>query len=131
MDLKKTFATNKEKEESGVWVDGIDGARFLIARQGNRNHTELAAKLMKPHRVLINMGKADDKAITEVAAEITARTILLDWEGVKAGGQEIKYSHEVAKRMLLEYGDFADYITALSKSMTLYQDDEKAAEVKN
>jgi hypothetical protein len=132
MNLRKTFGTNKEKEESGVWVDGPDGTRFLIARANNPAHTRLSAKLMKPQRTLLQLGQADDKVLLKIAAEITSRTILLDWKGVKADdGTAIPYTVDAAAKLLLELPDFADWVVAQSKTMALYQDEERAEEVKN
>jgi hypothetical protein len=95
-----------------VWVPGPEGTRFLIARNGNPAHSRLAAKLMKPQRTLIQLGQADDKVITKIAAEITSRTILLEWEGVKADdGTAIPYTVEAAVKLLIDLPDFADWVT--------------------
>jgi hypothetical protein len=131
MDFKKTFVTNKKKEEEGVWQAGPDGSKFLIARAGNAKFTQLAGKLMKPYRKLIQMGKADDKVISEIAAEITSRTILLDWDGFKDGDVVVPYSIEEAKKRLLEASDFADFIAGLSQQVSEYQDEEQEAATKN
>lgn len=131
MDLKKVFGTNKKKELEGVWVDGPDGAKFLIARAGNANFSKLAAELMKPHRKLIQMGKADDKVLTEIAAEITSRTVLLDWKGVLDDGKVVPYSQEAAKSRLIEYTDFADMVSGFAQQISLFQDEDREAEIKN
>lgn len=127
MDIRKTFATNKVKEEQGVWVKGPEGAEFLIARQGNKAFARLAGDLTKPHRKLIEMGKADDALIHDIAAEVTSRTVLLDWRGVKEDGKVLPYSPEAAKRLLIEVPDFADLIAGYSRSIALFQDEEKKA----
>lgn len=131
MEFKKTFATNKEKEEKGVWANGPDGSRFLIARAGNPIFLKLSGQLLKPYRKLIQMGRADDKVINEISAEVTSRTVLLGWEGVKDDGKEVPYSQEEAKRRLLEYTDFADFISGLAQTAALFQDQEQEEAVKN
>ena len=131
MDFKKTFATNKSKEEQGVWVKGPEGSEYLIARQGNKAFNKLMAELAKPHRKLIEIGKADEDLITDLTAEVVSRTILLDWKGVTDDGKPVPYSHAEAKKRLVEYADFADMIGGFSKSMALYQDEEKAAAAGN
>lgn len=131
MDIRKTFATNKKKEEEGVWVKGPDGSEYLIARVGNKKFAKLAGDLMKPHRKLIQMGKADDVTITELAAEVTSRTVLLDWRGVKDGGVEVPYSQETAKRHLIEFPDFAEMISGFGQQISLYQDEQAEAVAKN
>jgi hypothetical protein len=131
MDFKKTFATNRTKELEGVWFPGPDGSSYLVARQGNKNFNKLMAEVAKPHRKLIEMGKADDELLTEITAEVVSRTILLDWKGVTDDGKPVAYSNEEAKRRLIDYPDFADMIAALSKGMAAYQDQEKAAAAGN
>ena len=132
MNVKKLFATNKEKEEKGVWVKGPEGAEFLVARAGNASFAKLAGDLMKPHRKLLQMGKADDKLITEIAAEITSRTILLDWKGVKDDeGKDVPYTQATAKQYLLDYSDFADLIAGFSQQISQYQDAEAGDRAKN
>lgn len=131
MDIRKVFATNKRKEEEGVWVKGPDGAEFLIARAGNKNFTKLAGELMKPHRKLIQMGKADDALVAQLAAEVTSRTVLLNWRGVKEGDAEVPYTQEAACKMLIEYPDFADLISGFAQQISLFQDEQKEAATKN
>ena len=129
MDIAKAFATNPKKEVEGVWVQGPDGAEFLIARMGNESFKKLSQELAKPHRRLIQLGKLDDKVVQEITAEVMARTILLGWKGVKEGGKAIEYSPETAKRWLLAYKDFAEFISGTAATQSLYQDelDEAAA----
>lgn len=133
LDLKKTFATDKTKEEKGVWVQGPEGSRFLVARVGNPAFNKLSAELMKPHRKLINMGKADDALINDLAAEITSRTVLLGWEGVADddGKTELPYSQAAAKKRLIDYPDFADMISGFAAQISLFQTAAQAAEQKN
>lgn len=127
MDFKKVFATNKTKEVEGVWQPGPGGSSYLIARAGNKAFTKLMGELAKPHRKLIEMGKADDDLLTDITAEAVSRTILLDWRGVTDDGKAVPYSQAECKRRLVEFPDFADMIAGLSKNMAAYQDEEKAA----
>jgi hypothetical protein len=132
MNPFKTFSTNKRKEEDGVWVKGPEGSEFKVARMGNRTFAKLSGELFKPHRKMIQMGKMDDKLTTELAAEVTARTVLLDWKGLKDDkGADIPYSTEVAKKMLIDLPDFADLISGFSQQITLYQDEAKEEAVGN
>lgn len=131
LGLGDVFGTNKQKEVDGVWMPGPAGMRFKIARAGNESFSKLSAQLLKPHRKLIRMGKMDDTLLTEISAEICARAILLDWEGVKDGGQAVQYSVAAAKERLIKYPDFADYITGLSQDVSSFQDDDSEAAAGN
>lgn len=128
MDIK-AFATNAKKENEGVWVPGPDGAEFLIARLGNDHFKKLSTELAKPHRRLLQLGKLDEKVVQEITAEVTARTILLGWKNVKEGGKPVEYSPETAKRWLLAYKDFAEFVSSVAGTQAVYQDelDEAAA----
>ncbi len=131
MDFKKTFATNKTKEEQGVWMKGPEGSEFLIARANNKNFMKLAGDLLKPYRKLIQMGRADDKVITEISAEVASRTVLLGWRGMKDGDVEVPYSQAEAKRRLVEYSDFADFVSGLAQTQAAFQDEESETAAKN
>lgn len=131
MDLLKAFSTNKKKEEEGVWVEGPDGAKFLIARMGNKRAVKLAERLMRPHRAAQRKGNLDDKVLTSVTYQVMADTILLDWKGVKIGGKEEPYSPELGKRLFNEIPDFADFVSDYAQQMKQYQDDEEEATTKN
>lgn len=131
MDFQKMFVTNKTKEQEGVWQVGPDGSQFLIARAGNEKFSKLAGELLKPYRKLIQMGRADDKVIMPIIADVTARTVLLDWKGMKDGDVEVPYSTEEAKKRLLASTDFADFIAGLSQQVGAYQDEAQEAATKN
>lgn len=128
MDIAKAFGTNKTKEEQGVWFSGPAGMRFLVARQGNKEFKRLAAELTKPHRRVIERGLADKKLMNEIAAEVAARTVLLDWSGVTGpDGKVVPYSPEEAKRRMLETEDFFEFITSCSADARAYRDEELEA----
>lgn len=131
MDFKKIFVTNKKKEEEGVWQAGPEDSEFLVARAGNPKFMKLSGELLKPYRKLIQMGKADDKIINGIVAEVTSRAVLLGWRKLKDGDVEVPYTTEEAKRRLLESPDFAEFIAALAQQVAAYQDEEQEAAVKN
>lgn len=131
MDLKKVFATNPKKEVDGVWVDGPEKSRFLIARANNKNAAALMTKLMRPHRTMARNGKLDDAILDDLVAQVTSKHILLDWENVKEGDKEVAYTPEAARAMLKAYPDFADFIGGMAQNVALFQDEEEAAQAKN
>jgi hypothetical protein len=131
MDIGKTFGTNESKEEQGVWVKGPGKSEFLVARQGNKKFIKLSAEVTKPHRRLIEKGLADDSLLEDIAAEVTSRTVLLDWKGVEEDGKPLQYSNAAAKAYLLKYKDFADFIAGVSRSVQVYKDEEMKAAAGN
>jgi hypothetical protein len=72
------------------------------------------------------------KLLTDIAAEITSRTVLLDWKGVKDdAGKDVPYSQAAAKEYMVKYPDFADMISGFGQQISLYQDKEQEERVKN
>lgn len=130
--IAKAFGTSKAKEEQGVWFSGPKGQRYLIARQGNDAFTKLAGILTKPHRRLIEKGLADPELLRDITAEVTAKTLLLDWDEVKGeDGKPLPYTWQIGKAMLVEFKDFADFVAGCSTSVASYQDEEQRAAAGN
>lgn len=122
MKINKFFATNEQLEEKGVWHEIGEGAKVLVARNGNKNHTEELKRLMAPYRRQIQLGKLPDEVYKKISIEAMARTILLDWSGFEDDtGKELKYSFEAASDLLTRLNDFRNVITSFSDEMDAYQ----------
>lgn len=121
MDLKKDFSTNKDLEEQGAWVDIGDGGKLKIARAGNKKAIAHLRLVSKPHLAQITYGKLSDEVSTQLAVEVIAEAILLDWEGITDGGKPLPYSKENAIRMLLEYPDFRDLVSKIADERKTFQ----------
>lgn len=135
MNLKKYFGTNKDKEQHGVWIDGPDGSKLLIARFGNPASLKLGKELMRPHRAAQRAGKLDDKVLEAVAIKVLANTVLLGWKGVRDGEgdtpPEIQYSPEAAERLMAAYHDFRAFVAEYASEASLFHDQEEKALEKN
>jgi len=130
LDLKKTYATDKEKEIEGVWEDFGDGCRIKIARAGNPNYEKEFQRLIKPHRKALRRNSLSNDVAKELYAKCMARAIVLDWEGLEEDGKDIPYSVENAERILLQYPDLSQHIQEISESaetfrQELVEDSEK------
>lgn len=121
MDLKKDFSTNKELEEAGAWIDIGDGGKLKIARAGNKKSIAYSRQMAKPHMAQITYGKLSDEVATELAVEVLAETILLDWDGMTDGGKPLPYSKENALNMLRAYPDFRDLVSQISNERKTFQ----------
>jgi len=131
MDIKKEYSTDSKKEVEGVWVDMDNKTKVLIARVGSKENMRLLRELQKPHTRAINNNSLSTDVLVKMMIELIARTILLGWEGMEEGGDEVPYSYENAKRLLTEYKDFRDNVSAYSNDMTLFRKQEEEAEAKN
>jgi hypothetical protein len=121
MDLKKDFSTNKKLEDEGVWIDIGDGAKLKIARAGNKQANAVSKQLAKPYMAQIQYGKLSDEVATQIAVEVMAKAILLDWKGIQYDGQEMPYSTDNAIKILTELPDFRDYVSQVANERKTFQ----------
>lgn len=131
MELGKEFKTNKELEEGGVWVDIGDGGSLKVARAGNKKALAHSRLVAKPHMAQITYGKLSDEVATELAVEVLAECILLDWKGMTEGGKPLPYSKESAIRMLRDYPDFRDMVSQIANERKTFQREVEEAVTKN
>jgi len=124
MDIKKEYGTSKEKEREGFWSDFGEGCQVKIARMGNPDYQKTFQKLSRPHQKAIRRGSLNHEVAEKLLVEAMAQAIVLDWEGLKEDGKDIKYSKEEAVRVLTTYKDFRDQISEIANDMESF----KAAE---
>jgi len=102
MDIFKLYATDVERENKGTWVKLGGKARIKVARVGNRAYVTLFQKLVEENaEALEAKDDAAEALADDMMAELYAKTILLDFEGMDEAGVPTAYSYEAAKRMLL------------------------------
>jgi hypothetical protein len=122
MDLKKTFATDKQKETGGVWVSLGEGAEVLVARATNPKYRAALAKFQKQF-----CGMKPDPQSSEFEKAVTyamAEAVLLDWKGIAVGGENLEYSFDNAVSVLMDYPDFREAISRISLDVDYYRPDE-------
>lgn len=116
LDLNKSqFDVDQNLETQGVWEDIGDGAWLLVARAGNDNWNAEYQRMPRTiRRKIENPPKGAEGFRDEKICELMANTILLDWKGLADEGKEIRYSKENAKKLLLKYPEFRDFVFQLS-----------------
>jgi len=117
MDIKKTYGTDKIKEEKGVWEDLGDGARVLVARIGNPNYRKVFEQLTKPYQKSIRRGTLSEEKATDLIIKSLAKSVLLSWEGLKEDGKALKYSEAEAVRLMTDYPDFRDQVQEIANDL--------------
>lgn len=114
LDLEN-LAIDTEKEEDGVWVEVGESAKLLIAHWGNKAFTAAMRRYVTPkqHR-LKNMPEHEADALM---AKVVVETILLDWQGLTLGGQEVPYSKAKAIELLTsrKFRSFRELVESLAK----------------
>lgn len=131
LDLKSNYSTNKAKELEGVWEDLGGDARILVARIGNPKFKAEYRKLPRAMRNRIESGRLTGDDIDEKISTILAKTILLDWENLTDGGEDIEYSVENATKMMFEYPNFRDEVWDFANDTQRFHDEELEEDLGN
>lgn len=131
LDLGKTFSSNKEKAEEGIWEDFGDGAGLLIASSHNKKFQKMFRKIPAGLRAQMNSGSLPDDISRGIMAGIFAETLLLGWKKLSDAGKELTYSKEVAKEFLLKYPLFANFVWEQAEDQSRFRDEEIEEEAKN
>jgi hypothetical protein len=108
MDLYKTFATDKTKEEAGTRFELGGGAYVILARWANPKHIAAEEKARAPYRSITASGR---KLPIDIAEKTTiaamADAVVLDWGELKGpDGADIPYSRAAAVTLLTDLPDF-------------------------
>jgi hypothetical protein len=130
LDVFQSFATDEKLEAEGTWREIKGGAKLLVARAGNSAYAKALTKQFDLHQ---NVLQGDDQAAedksSEIMIDVTARTILLGWEGISYLGKPMDYSVENAKT-LLKIKDFRRLVQDLAQQFDAYKvkEEEKQGE---
>jgi hypothetical protein len=125
MDLQATFATDKKKEQDGVWKN-LGDARVKIARANNPKYRTALTKYIKQFVPAGIQPKPDDPNIEKATVYAMAEAILLDWENLAIKGEILEVSVEQAIGILTDYPDFREVISQLAIDVDNFRPDEIA-----
>ena len=113
------FYTKGAKATEGVWIDVGDGTRLKIARMDNPNYTAF----IQTQKAKIGRRPSDELA-QEVIIDAAAHTLLLDWEGLKLGDEEVPYSTDYAAKLMRELKGFHEMILGYAYDGQNFREDE-------
>lgn len=103
MDLND-LSVNVTAIEQGDWVDNIPDMgklRLKVRGIGNSDYKRLQTRLIAAIPQADKMRGQVDPVVSEgIQTECLIETVLLDWNGLTAGGQPVPYSKEKAKELL-------------------------------
>jgi hypothetical protein len=130
LDIFKSYATDDSLETAGVWQN-LGDAKFLIARNPNRNYARRLNAQLEAHRVALDAETPEAYALdNRIMAEVYAETILLGWENVVYNGHKFAYTKENAIKALT-HRDFRVEIGRLASNVEAYRLKQEAEQVKN
>lgn len=129
-DLHK-IATDTVKETDGVWREAGNGLRLKIARWNNPKYVRRINELQKPYRAQVQAGTLSEEKKAEIAAQAMSETILLDWDGMFAGGEPLPYNRQEAARILANpmYQSFFTIVMSFAQDEAAYRVEEVRTEL--
>jgi hypothetical protein len=131
LDIFEAYATDEEAEENGVWVPLGEDTKLKIARDGNDECERLVERLMMENAdKLAAGGDVAKQAQREIEIEVTAATILKDWEKLTYKGEVIEYN-EANARMVLQHKDFRRRVLFHARQRDAYLQKYEAEVAKN
>lgn len=127
LDLFDMFASNKESEEAGRWVELGSGTSFKIRAFGAKAVSDLKDELSKPYAQLVRAGqKIPEDKNEEIGLKVLAGSIIADWKNVKnAAGEVVPYSKDEAYAILKALPKLANFIISFSLEGQNYRDEAK------
>ena len=132
MDIRKTFATDRQAEQDGVWVALGEGARVKVARFNNPRHRAVLDRLRRPYRSLLMAGRdLPDDVAEQMTVEAAVEALLLDWDGIDDNGAPLPFSKDNARRLLTELPDFRDAVAFLSMQAETFRREALEQAAKN
>lgn len=135
VDIFSQFAVNETLATGGVWIPYMGTVEFKIARDSNHQFKKLAQKHYKQYGRLLDQG-GDEAEVKgkEIAIDLVARTILVDWKGgdtlMYKGKPVGEFSVEAAKQLLAQEG-FLKWVQEQSRDEKLFKEVQDAEEEKN
>lgn len=110
-----------EKEIRGVWVDGPQDLRLLVARYRNTKHVEYLTVHGAQVRSNTSIGLDTRKEALELAQAAVAHTVLLDWQNVSFEGKPLQYSPEAAVKLFSGVPDFFELVLGYSQDLDRFR----------
>lgn len=133
LNLFEIFASNKETEEHGRWVELGSGTAFKLRAFGAKAVSDLRDDLMKPYQQLVRVGsKIPEDKNEEIGLRVLAGAVIADWKNVKnAAGEVVPYSADEAYAILKALPKMASFVIQFSLEAQNYKDEVREDGVGN
>lgn len=109
--------------DAGTWAD-YQGAKFLIAHAGSDRFQRRMQALQKPYRRKMERGEMDPADTRRIMTQAMGEAILLGWEGVKRGEEEVQYSSKLAIQLLTNDPALRDFVMEYSTDLQNFRDED-------
>lgn len=133
LDLFDIFASDKESEEEGRWVELGQGTALKIRAFGAKAVVDLRENLMKPYAQLIRVGgKIPEDKNEEIGLKVLAGAVISDWKNVrgvddagKPTSETVPYSADEAYRIMKALPKFASFVIQYSLEGQNFRDESR------
>lgn len=128
------YSTNKDLEETGVWVDYSDGLKVKLRRLNSVKSREVRRRLEKPYTKGFRGQEMPESLQEELLNKQLAEAIVVDWEGVPNPDdpkQQLPCTQENVLMMVARFPDFRDDIIAASMERATFQQEQLKEAEKN
>ncbi len=142
--LRKTFKTDKDAEQKGVWlkvgVNDRTGEKIEInisrSSRTNPEYTKVMQEVYGDHMIALNEGTLTKEIQDKLSQEVFVKAILHDWRGVdksdltgvETDAEALPYSQGNALALFAEMPDlFFDWESRSEKMSNFRQKDKKVA----
>lgn len=132
LDLERDYAVDLSKEVEGVWVQ-MHGAWFKVARSNNDEFQRAFNQLPQETQDAIQQGTLSEEESENLFADLMARTIVKDWQGLTMGGKEVPYSEAKAREILSQrkFKDFRQDLWRMAEDRRRFREDQLEEDVGN
>lgn len=130
MDLEQTYGVDEDLVEKGVEVN-VGDAVVRIRKWENEDFNRLFRKKMQPYRNQSRNGTLEDSVVEGIINEIIAETIIVDWDGVTRGGEEVDCEKDTIIEALEDFPAFREEIISQAQTISNFQNDQLDEDEKN
>lgn len=129
MDIRK-LRIDVDAAKNGVWFPYEGNVRFKVARAGNAHNLAFRAAKVRELGAKID----DEEVVRRLDVEATAKTILMDWDGVDGeDGKPIPYTYEKGIEFLSDpaYDDVFRAVQSMSMRFFSFREENVRAAMGN
>jgi hypothetical protein len=118
MELR-SIQISEERATQGIWVDYRD-ARLLIGSINGSAYKNLRQRKLQAALTAARGKKLTTEQIEKLNVENMAETILLGWENLTEGGQNVPYSKEKALDLLTRIPILVEDVASYAESIAMF-----------
>lgn len=123
MDLNK-IRIDETKETEGVWVDVDANTKLLIGSAKGLVYRKALREALRTRIDELQGKPLEEEEIEDITTRVMAEHLLLDWEGLTEGGEEVEYSAEKSVEILTDsaYRQFKEFVASKADDISLFRD---------